>query len=141
MKDLLFHVSDEKYAVLDPDNCKTSDNCIFFSKNIFISYFGQFLYIFDYKALEEDFRIHCVNTDGIDYHREQIGRYYKKTEYRYRSQPLGMEYRIYDKIDVERYCLGIAEHYNSEKGEFQIFSDNLIEKFIINGERITKKEA
>lgn len=112
MKDLLFHVSDKIYKVLLPKKSDNHEECICLSENCFISYFGRYLYIFDKQVLYDNFHIKEISTAGLDGFMS-----YQELEFRFRSIPLGTEYRIYQPINIDKFCLGIAEHFNHLKGE------------------------
>jgi len=50
-------------------------------------------------------------------------------EYRYRSEDLGHEFRVYQPIDVQRYCLGVITNFNHLKG---VLERKINEKIIID---------
>jgi len=113
VKTILCHVSDEKYDILTP---QPPENVIYFSENSFITYFGQYLYLFDLDTMIENFNIEKVTTTGLA-HLLNLNSEYSDCEYlRYSSQSLGYEWRIYEPIDVDKYCIGIIEHWNHMKG-------------------------
>ena len=113
MKTIICHVSDQKHDVLIPQQ---PENAICFSENKFITYFGQYLYLFDLETMEKHFNIIKLPTGGIcgtcQMSPEASGLDYL----RYESQGLGHEWRIYEPVDIHKYCLGIVEHWNHMVG-------------------------
>lgn len=125
MKKLLFHVSDNLYDVLKP---QSNDGCIYFSEGCFIGSLGQYLYIFDYQTLAENFYIKERYSAGQVI---MVNMPYD-THYIYESQPLQREYLIFQAIDVEKYALCIAENFNVLKGTL---------KRIVTGEVIEREKV
>jgi len=116
MKDLLIHTSDKLVDILKPNKvCEYDRPCICFALNQFISYFGEYIYLFDMETLEENFFIKIIPTKGVEAYTYVSGMGFDK-EYRYSSQPLKEEFRIYESIDLKRYCLGIISNFNYLKG-------------------------
>ena len=125
MKKLLFHCSEFNVKILDPINY--SENAICFSENSFVSALGQWLYIFEYEILNNNFGLKQLNSGGLT-------SYYKGMDisYKFASKPLGKEYRIFYKIDVEKYALFVVENFNVLDGVFE----SRFQEEIINRERI-----
>lgn len=117
MKNLLFHVSDKIYPVLLPKQNDNYEKSICLSENCFISHFGQYLYIFEKQILHDNFCMKEVSTEGL--HRYICLNTKEPQEIRFRSDSLGKEYRIYRPIDIDKFCLGIVEHFNHLKGELE----------------------
>ena len=113
MEDLLIHTSHIKTDILIPN--KIPGGCICFSLNQFISYFGEYIYIFKRKTLEKDFYIEIIPSGGVELYFRGFKAGLDK-EYRYRSEDLGQEFRIYSSIDVQRYGIGIMTNFNHMKG-------------------------
>lgn len=116
MEDLLIHTSNVRVDVLEPNKLPGFDRpCICFSLNQFISFFGEYIYLFKKDILEKNFFIEKVPTEGVGLYDEvNVNRI--TIEYRYRSDKLGNEFRIYDPIDVQRYGLGVVTNFNHLKG-------------------------
>lgn len=113
MNTIICHVSDKRYDVLYP---QPPENAICLSENKFITYFGQYLYLFDLDTMIKNFNIKKTTTTGLNslFH---LNPEYLGLEYlQYSSQSLGYEWRIYEPIDVDKYCIGIIEHWNHMKG-------------------------
>ena len=116
MEDLLIHTSDKKVDILKPNKISEWDKpCICFSLNQFVSFFGEYIYLFQKKILEENFFVEKVLSKGVG---SSSTTYFKHvpTKYRYRSEDLGYEFRVYQPIDAQRYCLGIITNFNHLKG-------------------------
>jgi len=111
-KIILCHVSDEKYDVLIP---QPGTDAICLSENKFVTYFGQYLYLFELGVLERDFRIRRLPTTGL-YSSVHLGGRSGYDSIRYRSQSLEYEWRVYEPIDVKKYSIGIVEHWDHMKG-------------------------
>jgi len=111
-KIILCHVSDEKYDVLIP---QPPTDAICLSENKFITYFGQYLYLFELGVLERDFKIRKLQTTGL-WGQAWIPESLGCDTIRYRSQSLEYEWRVYEPIDVEKYSIGIVEHWDHMKG-------------------------
>lgn len=132
MNKLLFHVSNEKYDTLRPKKEDNYEECICFSENAFISYFGQHLYIFDFQTLNSNFNVRKLDSEWL-YQQRSIYGNPNADRYKYRSKPLGFEYRIYEPINVDRYALGVAKHWNHMDGELQtLFAEEVIKRESIN---------
>lgn len=113
MQDLLFHASKKKlYKTL-----KTNNGYICFSKNTFLSYFGDYIYIFSMDQLKKDFKIQKGPMSGI------IVEYSKM---RLEGAQLKEEYRIFEDIDLKKYCLGRCKHFNESKDFVSICKDIII---------------
>lgn len=126
MKELLFHVSDKKMDVLRPMQIDNYEECICFSLGCFISNFGQWIYIFDFETLNQNFSVQKVSTSGL-YQEIRTAKDYK---FHFSSQPLGHEYRIYQPISIEQFCIGIAQHFNHAKGRLSvIFRDTIMKQY------------
>jgi hypothetical protein len=110
MKRLLYHVSDQKVDILDPRESPLG--CICFSEGTFLGYLGQFLYIFDYETLNKEYGIELIPSGGLNVQME-----IDRTQYFFRSQLLGKEYRCYLPIEVKKHALDVAENFNILKGE------------------------
>jgi len=116
VEDLLIHTSNIKVDILKPSKSSGSDRpSICFSSNQFISFFGEYIYIFKKKVLEENFFVDSLPSKGVGLYMTESLRYIP-IEYKYRSQDLGIEFRIYQPIDVPRYCLGVVTNFNHLKG-------------------------
>ena len=110
MKNLIYHTSEHKVNVLDPDNYKEKAIC--FSKEAFISALGEWLYIFDYDELITKYNIVRMDSSGCT----SISFLPNEQHLRFKSQPLGIEYRVFTPIDVELYALGVAKNFNILRG-------------------------
>ena len=136
MSKLLFHVSDEKYDTLKPhgsfmraDDLDSYGPCICFSADKFISHFGQYVYIFSFRTLNSAFRIDVINSGRL---RECCFVGEGKTHI-FNSQELGDEYRIHEEIDVDKYSLGVAEHWNHAEGNITtLMFDKVISRERVN---------
>lgn len=116
MKDLLIHTSNKKVDILIPNKVPGyPEPCIFFSLNQFISYFGEYVYLFEKDILEKNFFVESNPTRGVEYS-VKLG--FEK-EYRYNSKDLGQEFKIYQPIDIQRYCMGIIINFNYLKGTLE----------------------
>ena len=119
---ILCHVSDKKLDVLSP---QPPENAICFSEDVFISYFGEYLYLFDLNKIRCKFGLVKQKTEGlfsiheINHRSTSIGKIY------YRSKPLKDEWRCFEPIDVKKYAIGVLEHWNHTEG--------VIGKHTING--------
>ena len=114
VKTILCHVSDEKYDILTP---QPPENAICLSENKFISYFGQYLYLFDLDKLRQNFYLERLPTTGLymsTYVNPELINGIDRIFFK--SQDLGYEWRCYKSIDVNKYCIGIIEHWNHMKG-------------------------
>lgn len=106
---IICHVSDQKLDFLIPQN---PGNAICFSEDKFITFFGQYLYLFDLKTMIDNFNIQKVETTGLTHEHylphDQV--------LRYKSQSLEFEWRVFEAISVERFSLGVLEHWNHLNG-------------------------
>ena len=106
---IICHVSDQKLDFLIP---QAPENTVCFSENKFITYFGQYLYLFDLQTMIENFNIKKVPTTGLTYFR-----YLPDNQVlRYRSQSLQFEWRIFETISVKQFSLGVIEHWDHLNG-------------------------
>ena len=108
-KIILCHVSNERHDVLIP---QPPTDAICLSENKFITFFGQYLYLFDIDVLKRNFRIRRLPTTGL-YSSVSLNNY---DTIRYESQSLGYEWRVYEPIDVKKYSIGVIEHWDHMKG-------------------------
>jgi len=116
MKGLLIHTSNVRVDILEPQKLPGYDKlCICFSLNQFVSYFGEYVYLFDRIILEKNFYVEVLPSGGVEC---SIRLRFDK-EYRYRSEDLGQEFRIYEPIDVQRYGIGIITNFNHLKGNLE----------------------
>ena len=106
---IICHVSDKKLDFLIPQNPK---DAICFSEDKFITFFGQYLYLFDLKTMIDNFDIRKIPTTGI------TSLHYLPYDQvlRYKSQSLGFEWRVFEPISVEQFSLGVIEHWNHLNG-------------------------
>ena len=123
---IICHVSDKKLDFLIPQK---PTNAICFSEDKFITFFGQYLYLFDLKIMVENFNIQKVETTGLTSLRylpyDQV--------IRYDSQSLEYEWRVFEPISVERFSLGVIEHWDHLSGTIGKGSvDESLEKIAIN---------
>ena len=131
MKKLLFHVSRKKHNVLMPKpgkkhGVKKYEKCVCFSMDKFISYFGQWIYIFDYEYLKGLFKIIKKESRGL-----QTITTDDKKKYTYEATHLGFEYRIFKPIDVNKHAISVAKNYNCLEGTWEeVFTDRVCEKII-----------
>lgn len=108
---LLVHVSKQpnlktlKPLYKDED---TKKKCICFSINEFVSYFGDYIYAFDFDELKKHYNIVrrvCIN--GM----------YNAVKIKGRKIIMEMaklkEYRIYEEVDC-KYCLNTIKHYKEK---------------------------
>jgi len=115
MKELLIHTSNVRVDILEPQKLQGYDRpCICFSLNQFVSYFGEYVYLFYRIVLEKDFYVEVLPSMGVKssirLHSDRV------REYRYRSEDLGQEFRIYKPIDVKHYGIGVITNFNHLKG-------------------------
>lgn len=110
---ILCHVSNEKHDILIPQK---PENAICFSEDKFVTYFGQYLYLFDLDVLTQNFNIRKVLTEGCQGSCFLHSEYHQNEVLKYKSQPLGYEWRIYEPVDVDRFALGVIEHWNHMQG-------------------------
>lgn len=108
---ILCHVSDKKVYTLEPQE---PTGAICFSEDKFITYFGEYLYLFDLATLQENFRIEKLPTTGL-YHTQYLPPEGKEV-IQYRSKSLEYEWRVYDCIPVDEFALGMLEHWNHMEG-------------------------
>jgi len=118
--DLYFHVSEERHGILRPTKNDNYEECICLSLNCFISYLGQYVYIFDRATLDKTFHVREIATSG---YAGMIGNGYQGRSIRFKGQSLGNEYRIYDPIDVEKFAIGVFEHFNHTRGIVEQYLD------------------
>ena len=133
MSKLLFHVSDEKYDILKPQSRYGRRSCICFSSDKFISNFGQYVYIFLFKTLNNVFRIDIIDSGGLNC---LVFMAANESTYRFKSRELGDEYRIYQPIDVDKYSVGVGEHWNHAEGDIE----TLVRDKVVNSERVNLGE-
>ena len=119
-------MSDKKLDFLIPQK---PTNAICFSEDKFITYFGQYLYLFDLKTMIENFDIQKVVTAGLTNLRylpyDQV--------IRYDSQSLKYEWRVFEPISVKRFSLGVIEHWDHLNGTIGKGSvDEPLKKIAIN---------
>ena len=110
--DLLIHVSDIKTNILDPNIKGLGYVC--FSENIFISHFGQYIYLFDKKVLDENFKLFEQFSGSLGF----VGNM-ERYKYRFESVSLEKEYRIYTPINVNKFGIGVITQFNHLKGVFE----------------------
>ena len=111
---IICHVSDKKLDILIPQK---PEGAICFSENKFITYFGQYLYLFELERLKENFRIEKVPTTGLASMRTVSPELCDGIErIRYKSKSLGWEWRCYSSIPVDEFALGVLEHWNHMEG-------------------------
>lgn len=105
MKNVLCHVSDKKYDVLKP-----IDRYIYFSENNFISYFGQYLYIFDKQLLIDKYGVVKQVSKGL------CSTFQMDYEFVYfKSKELGGEWISQSEINTSD-AICILEHWNHMEG-------------------------
>ena len=114
--DLLIHTSDIKVDELRPNKLPgVTKPCICFSLNQFISHFGQYIYLFSKRTLEEKFFVDRVPSKGLRiFQQTRMNR--EPIDYDYRSIDLEWEFHVYNSIDIKLYCLGIITNFNYMKG-------------------------
>jgi hypothetical protein len=133
MKDLLIHTSDKKVDVLLPqsehEDCRP---CICFSLNQFISFFGQYTYLFEKEILEKNFAVRRIPSQGVECFANVRGNFEQHEQgVRFVSQELGWEFRVYEPINVERYWLAILTNFNHMKGVLETkLGDKLVKELI-----------
>ena len=112
---IICHVSDEKHKVLMPQE---PTNAICFSEDTFITYFGQYLYLFDLDLMRDVFQLEKLPTTGITGLQELGGYGFDLDDIilRYKSRSLELEWRCYQPVDVDKYALGVIEHWNHMDG-------------------------
>ena len=126
MKDLLFHVSPLKIK----KKLKRKNNYIAFTKNKFVSYFGNYIYIFDFNKLNKDFNL--IKYDNKDEGHIKVTVNFLKKWRRFQSQNLRYEWRVYGKdIDLDKYCIGVTCHFNESKNLQEIVMDKIEKEFMI----------
>jgi len=123
MRKLLFHASHKRLRKWLKVN---EEGYISFSINCFVSKFGNYIYIFDFEQLKKDF--------GLKKHKAKKGEnrfsYNVNTEvasHTFCSAQLKDEWRAYKNVDLERYCLGVAKHFDESK---TLIEEKIIEKVI-----------
>ncbi len=88
--------------------------------------------MFEKSVLEKNFYIGTYRTGGVEVS-QMVG--YEKS-YKYKSDDLGLEYRIYQPIDVQHYCLGVITNFNHIKGILEErFAQRIISKIEIDFSR------
>lgn len=121
MKTIICHVSDKRYDILRP---RPPEDAICFSENTFITFFGQYLYLFDLDVMEENFFVRKVSTEGVIGLMQLMPEHTGYNQMRYESKPLGHEWRIHEPIQVDKFALGVVEHWNHMKGTIGVESVN-----------------
>ena len=112
---LLFHVSHEKVDIIEPKAPDPGDRpCICMSEGRFISYFGEWIYIFDWNLLARHVEMERRTTGGVVW--QMKGRYERR--YSFVGRRLEQEWRIYDPIPVQELAIGVVEDWNYTKGKF-----------------------
>ena len=76
----------------------------------------KYLYLFDLETMEKNFHIRKTSTEGLTHYTQLHPESMSENCLRYASQPLGYEWRVYGPIDVDKYCIGILEHWNHMRG-------------------------
>ena len=112
MKQVLLHCCDFKTDVLDPARYDIGYICL--SEDNFVGYLGQWLYVFDLGLLRNKFSIEKSNTEGM-FLNIRAGDH----DYHYRSQSLGVEYRIHEKIVVADYAICVVKNFNVMEGKLE----------------------
>jgi hypothetical protein len=112
MKELLFHVSktriegDLKPYVLDR---------VYFSKGKFSSFFGDTIYIFDFDTIQNNFelkkKVFNSSTRG-GRGAVVVASKSKKGAHRVITGSIGEEYTVDVPVNLEKYCIGVATHFN-----------------------------
>ncbi len=100
-----------------------------FSRGTFISHFGQFIYICDLDELCQHFRVERIPSSGLflDIKGDENKRYV------FKSKELGIEYRVYNSIIVDQFCLDVVEHWNYLEGSLEtIMWDKVIRREEVN---------
>jgi hypothetical protein len=130
MRDILIHATNIKTKILFPHKIPGGDICICFSLNKFISYFGEYNYLFWKSELERDFKVKELSPSGSI---RVINKISYNKEYRFTSDFVDREFRIYQPIEIDIYCIGIIQNFNYMKGILEKkFQDKIVEKEIIN---------
>ena len=115
MKKLLYHVSDKKFDVLEPMTKGSPGAYTCFSMGCFISHFGQYIYICDFDQLRKRFKIYKTYCGSLSqYVYSPFG--CTERDFFFKSKPIEWEYRIYEPIPVDEFCLDVVEQYNHLKG-------------------------
>jgi len=131
MKRLLYHVCDHDVEILDPKHYE--ENAICFSEHQFLGILGQYLYIFEFDTLYNNFRLDKYPSGGYFINKIMD----LNTRYKYESEPIKFEYRISDPIDVKQFCIGKVKNYNALKGILEKYINNIfVEKYSIEKDKI-----
>jgi len=127
---VLCHVCDVKEDTLDPGNYDEGAVCL--SGDVFVGMFGKWVYVFDYDVMEANFAIKQAKSGGVVMMTEcRMGNCCVDCEYH--SDQLGVEYRITETIDVDRYALCVIQNFGVHRGTLK----ELFEEFM--GNRISTK--
>lgn len=135
MDDLLIHTSSVRVDVLEPNKLPGfTIPCVCFSRNQFISYFGEYVYLFSKSVLEEDFFVEQCYSKGVQacHYVDMEG---MPSEYRFKSEDLGYEYRVYHSVDVRRYGLGVITNFNHLRGVLEKKLGDVVIKELIDFSR------
>ena len=138
VKTLLVHTTDVEVPVLRPAKIHDGDVCVCFSEDRFIPHFGGYLYVFEKETLERNFVMRHCRTGGIFlcqsfpedmYHAGPV-------HYRFRSEDLEWEYRVYQPIDVAQYALGVLHLFDVMKGELEVrLRDEIVSREMLHLKR------
>lgn len=125
-EDIVVHVSDQRLDVLKPQPQTNGRDCIYFSVGKFISYFGQWVYIFSKPAIER-LRHDVVKPAGCisSFHKSVIPEIERK--YQYRGRELPEEWRVYEPA-YAALALCVVENWNYTKGQFVMWTDGMVLK-------------
>jgi hypothetical protein len=122
---LLYHVSDFKVDILKPQCYRESSIC--FSEDCFLGFLGQYLYIFSFDVLSNNFNLTKNMTGGAKaYCKTETGKGAK--EYLFSSKSIDYEYRVYESIQINKYCLSVVKNYNVLKGSMMIKFNNFVDR-------------
>ena len=134
---ILIHVSDKRgLEWLDPE--MGEDGYVYFFSNAFMSYFGQFLYLFGYKELSKHFEIERGASSFVSAGMGVRQDYGGARHITFNSDRIPFEYKIRSPIDVARFCLGVIENFNYLKGEVEERLTNYVGD-ILSGRSVSRK--
>lgn len=125
---IITHTTDKLFDTLVPQPVG-KEKCICFAKGCFISWFGQYVYLFDLDRLKADgFTVKKIKSGCGVAAQVKVEKY--NAHHAYEShEKLDYEYRVYEPINVKKYAVGVIKHFNHVDG---ILMDKLENCMIAN---------
>jgi len=140
MINLLVHVSN--YEILDfikPSSVLHDQEAVCFSKNLFLSDYGSYVYLFDYQKLQENY---CVRNVGpsewntVTYHNQEDCKQFglvtvDEIKLSSSERVIKNEYRIYTPVAIKD-CLAIVRnrYFKPKDIEIDLYKDSKLLKTI-----------